>query len=65
MNDTDTPVAATGKISDPDDVERLLASGQVDIVGIGLAKEKYQLDLAVDHVLDGATTLILAMIHYF
>jgi hypothetical protein len=30
----DTPVAATGKISDPDDVERLLASGQVDIVGI-------------------------------
>ena len=30
----DTPVAATGKISDPDDVERLLGSGMVDIVGI-------------------------------
>ncbi len=30
----DTPVAATGKISDPDDVERLVSSGQVDIVGI-------------------------------
>jgi len=29
-----TPVAATGKISDPDDAERLLASGQIDIVGI-------------------------------
>lgn len=34
-------------------------------IGIGLAKEKYQLDLAVDQVLDGPTTLILAMIHYF
>jgi long-subunit fatty acid transport protein len=33
--------------------------------GIGLAKEKYQLDLGVDHELDGATTFILAMIHYF
>lgn len=30
----DTAVATTGKISDPDDAERLLASGQVDIVGI-------------------------------
>ena len=29
-----TPVAATGKISDPDDAERLVASGDVDIVGI-------------------------------
>lgn len=34
-------------------------------VGLGLAKDKYQIDLAIDHVLDGATTLILAMIHYF
>jgi len=34
-------------------------------VGIGLAKEKYQVDLAVDQALDGATTFILAMIHYF
>jgi len=33
-HDYDTPVAAAGKISDPDDVERLLASGKVDIVGI-------------------------------
>jgi 2,4-dienoyl-CoA reductase-like NADH-dependent reductase (Old Yellow Enzyme family) len=30
----DTPVAAAGKIAEPDDVERLLASGQVDIVGV-------------------------------
>lgn len=30
----ETPVAGTGKISDPDDAERLLASEQVDIVGI-------------------------------
>jgi len=30
----DAPVATTGKISDPDDVERLLASGAVDIIGI-------------------------------
>ena len=30
----DTAVATTGKISDPDDAEKLLASGQVDIVGI-------------------------------
>jgi 2,4-dienoyl-CoA reductase-like NADH-dependent reductase (Old Yellow Enzyme family) len=30
----DTAVATTGKISDPDDAERLLSSGQVDIVGI-------------------------------
>ena len=30
----DTAVATTGKISDPDDAERLLMSGQVDIVGI-------------------------------
>ncbi|MEZ5889812.1 MAG: NADH:flavin oxidoreductase [Xanthobacteraceae bacterium] len=30
----DTPVATTGKISDPDDAEALLAAGKVDIVGI-------------------------------
>ncbi len=30
----DTPVATTGKISEPDDAERLVATGQVDIVGI-------------------------------
>ncbi|MGZ9092962.1 MAG: NADH:flavin oxidoreductase, partial [Rhodoplanes sp.] len=30
----DTPVATTGKISDPDDAERLLAEGKVDIIGI-------------------------------
>lgn len=29
-----TPVATTGKISDPDDAEALLAAGKVDIVGI-------------------------------
>lgn len=29
-----TPVATAGKISDPDDAERLLASGAVDIIGI-------------------------------
>jgi long-subunit fatty acid transport protein len=34
-------------------------------VGFGVARDRYQLDLAVDYVLDGATTLILAMIHYF
>jgi long-subunit fatty acid transport protein len=34
-------------------------------LGIGVAKEKYQIDLAVDHVLEGGTTLILAMIHFF
>ena len=33
-HDYDIPIAAAGKISDPDDVERLLASGKVDIVGI-------------------------------
>jgi 2,4-dienoyl-CoA reductase-like NADH-dependent reductase (Old Yellow Enzyme family) len=30
----DTPVATAGKISDPDDAERLVATGAVDIVGI-------------------------------
>jgi 2,4-dienoyl-CoA reductase-like NADH-dependent reductase (Old Yellow Enzyme family) len=30
----DTPVATTGKLSDPDDAERLVASGAVDVVGI-------------------------------
>ena len=30
----DTPVATAGKISDPDDAERLVAGGAVDIVGI-------------------------------
>jgi len=30
----ETPVATTGKISDPLDVERLLASGAVDIIGV-------------------------------
>jgi len=30
----DTPVATTGKISDPDDAEALLAAGKVDIIGI-------------------------------
>ena len=30
----DTPVATAGKISDPDDAERLIATGEVDIVGI-------------------------------
>jgi 2,4-dienoyl-CoA reductase-like NADH-dependent reductase (Old Yellow Enzyme family) len=30
----DTPVATAGKISDPDDAERLIATGAVDIVGI-------------------------------
>ena len=30
----DTPVATAGKISDPDDAERLVAHGAVDIVGI-------------------------------
>jgi 2,4-dienoyl-CoA reductase-like NADH-dependent reductase (Old Yellow Enzyme family) len=30
----DTAVATTGKISDPDDGERLLSAGQVDIIGI-------------------------------
>jgi 2,4-dienoyl-CoA reductase-like NADH-dependent reductase (Old Yellow Enzyme family) len=30
----DTPVATTGKISDPDDAEGLLAAGKVDIIGI-------------------------------
>ncbi len=30
----DTPVATTGKISDPDDAERLVASGDVDVIGI-------------------------------
>jgi hypothetical protein len=30
----DTPVATTGKISDPDDAESLLADGKVDIIGI-------------------------------
>ncbi len=30
----DTPVATTGKISDPDDAEALLADGKVDIIGI-------------------------------
>ena len=34
-------------------------------VGLGLAKDKDQLDLAVDHTLDGGTTLILSMIHYY
>ena len=29
-----TPVATAGKISDPDDAERLVASGAVDIIGI-------------------------------
>jgi 2,4-dienoyl-CoA reductase-like NADH-dependent reductase (Old Yellow Enzyme family) len=30
----DTPVATAGKISDPDDAERLVATGAVDIIGI-------------------------------
>jgi 2,4-dienoyl-CoA reductase-like NADH-dependent reductase (Old Yellow Enzyme family) len=30
----DTPVATAGKISDPDEAERLVASGAVDIIGI-------------------------------
>ena len=30
----DTPVATAGKISDPDDAERLVARGAVDIIGI-------------------------------
>jgi 2,4-dienoyl-CoA reductase-like NADH-dependent reductase (Old Yellow Enzyme family) len=30
----DTPVATAGKISDPDDAERLVGSGAIDIVGI-------------------------------
>lgn len=30
----DTPVATTGKISNPDDAEALLADGKVDIIGI-------------------------------
>jgi 2,4-dienoyl-CoA reductase-like NADH-dependent reductase (Old Yellow Enzyme family) len=30
----DTPVATAGKISDPDDAERLVVSGAVDIIGI-------------------------------
>jgi 2,4-dienoyl-CoA reductase-like NADH-dependent reductase (Old Yellow Enzyme family) len=30
----DTPVATTGKISDPDDAEALLSAGKVDIIGI-------------------------------
>jgi hypothetical protein len=30
----DTPVATAGKISNPDDAERLLAAGAVDIIGI-------------------------------
>ncbi|MCC6890958.1 MAG: hypothetical protein IT536_20715 [Hyphomicrobiales bacterium] len=30
----DTPVATAGKIDDPDDAERLVASGAVDIIGI-------------------------------
>ena len=34
-------------------------------LGLGLAKEKFQLDLAVDHSIDGGTVLIVAMIHYF
>ncbi len=33
-NGYDIPVATAGKISDPDDAERLVASGQVDIIGI-------------------------------
>ncbi len=33
-HDYDTPVATAGKISDPDDAERLVAGGAVDIVGI-------------------------------
>ncbi len=33
--------------------------------GLGLAAEEYQIDFAVDHVLDGGTVLILSMIHYF
>ncbi len=41
-----------------DDLDHLTA-------GFGIAREKYQIDFAVDHVLDGGTTLILAMIHYF
>jgi hypothetical protein len=34
-------------------------------VGLGLAAEGFQIDLAVDHVLTGSTILILSMIHYF
>jgi long-subunit fatty acid transport protein len=34
-------------------------------IGLGVATEKYQIDLALDQVLDGRTTLILSMIHYF
>jgi 2,4-dienoyl-CoA reductase-like NADH-dependent reductase (Old Yellow Enzyme family) len=30
----DTPVATAGKLSNPDDAERLVGSGQVDIIGI-------------------------------
>ena len=33
--------------------------------GLGLAKETYQLDLAVDHVFDGGAIFIVSMIHYF
>lgn len=33
-NGCDTPVATAGKISDPDDAERLVATGAVDLVGI-------------------------------
>jgi 2,4-dienoyl-CoA reductase-like NADH-dependent reductase (Old Yellow Enzyme family) len=33
-NGYDTPVATAGKISDPDDAERLIATGAVDVIGI-------------------------------
>ena len=33
-NGSNVPVATAGKLSDPDDAERLLASDQVDIIGI-------------------------------
>lgn len=33
--------------------------------GVGLAREKYQIDLGVSHILEGGYTLILSMVHYF
>lgn len=33
--------------------------------GLGVATDDYQIDIGIDHVLDGGTILILSMIHYF
>lgn len=52
------PIDPSAGLPEPDDLDHIS-------FGLGLAAEKYQIDFAVNRVLDGGTILILSMIHYF